>query len=153
MKRLALLLVSMNCFGMQRLPAPEFVTINIGNKTITEDEYFCQIAMQVYHKKTSIECSPELKPYILRILDYSRHNGSSEKFMSMKNQITKEDEDFMMSQVNTAVSAALKDQRSQIDARVPKKDAALWVGIGGFICTAITTAITLGATLSGGCPK
>jgi hypothetical protein len=152
MKRLSLIFLTTSCFGMH-LPEARFVTINIENNMVTQDEYFCQIAMQIYHKKTSFECSPEVKPYLLRTLDYSRHNGDSHKFVSMTKELTKDDEDFLMTQVNKAVSAALRDQKKQIDSSVPKKDAALWVAIGGFACTVITTAVTLGATLSGDCPK
>jgi hypothetical protein len=144
MKRLVLLLISSSCLGMNQLRIEDGVS---------QEEYFCEIAMQVYHKKTSFECSPELKPYILRTLDYSRHNGESHKFASMVKELTKEDEDFLMSQVNKSVAAALRDQKQQIDSRITRKNAAQWVAIGGFLCTAITTAITLGTTLSGNCPK
>lgn len=150
MKRFAVLLVTTSCFGM--LPDPDYVTININNNNVSQDEYFCNVAMQVYHKKTSLRCSPELKPYLLRTLDYSRHNGDSERFASMPKDLSKEDEDFFMKQVNQAVSSALKDQRKQIDERIPKRDAALWVAGAGLACTILTTAITLGTTLSGKCP-
>ena len=146
------MLLTSCCFGMN-LPEPEYVTINIGNNAVISDEYFCEIAMKIYHKKTSFECSPELKPYILRTLDHSIHNGDSQKFASMVRELNKEDEDFLMMQVNKAVALALKDQKHQINERITKKNAALWVAVGGFICTAITTAATLGSTLSGDCPK
>ena len=153
MKRLAFLLMSTSCFGMNRIPEPEYVTIHLGNSIAMDDEYYCQMAMRIYHKKTSLECSPEIKPYLLRALDYSRHNGESEKFVTMTKELTKEDEDFLMSQVNKAVAIALKDQKQQIESRIPKKDAAFYVGAVGLGCTIITTAVTLAATLTGKCPK
>lgn len=145
MKKLAFILASASSLAM--------VDPDIEKDGVSQDEYFCNIAMQIYHKKTSLPCSPDLKPYILRTLDYSRHNGDSEKFLSMVKEINEEDEDFMMQQINKAVAAALKDQKQQIEERIPKKDAAFYVGAAGLACTIITTAVTLSATLTGKCPK
>jgi len=94
-----------------------------------------------------------LKPYILRTLNYSRHNGDSVKFDQIDKDLTREDEKFLMSQVNKAVASALKDQNNQIESRISKKNAALYIAVCGLCCTVITTAITLGSTLSGDCPK
>jgi hypothetical protein len=148
MKRLALMLISTSCFAMLR-----DAEIGIVDNEQTADEYFCHLAMIVYRKKTSIECSPELKPYILRTLNYSRHNGDSVKFDQIDKDLTREDEKFLMSQVNKAVASALKDQKNQIESRISKKNAALYIAVCGLCCTVITTAITLGSTLSGDCPK
>ena len=132
----------MSCFGM--LPPEE----DIEAQSITEEEYFCHVAMDIYHKKTSIRCSPELKPYLLRVLDYSRHNGEAPIFDRMRRQITPADEKFLMGQVNKAVASALKDQKKQIEERYTKKNTAMYIGIAGLACTIVSTGITLAATLS-----
>jgi hypothetical protein len=127
------------------LPEPEFVDIDLEKGT--EEEFFCRIALQTYHKRTNANPSPDVKPYLIRLIDHSRHNGDSESMRRMKREITDEDELFLTNMVNNAMTLALKDSKEQINNRIPKRDAMFYVGIASFACTIISTGATLAATL------
>lgn len=128
------------------LPEPEFVDVDMEKGT--EEEFYCNIALRTYYKRTNAHPSPEVKPYLIRLIDHSRHNGDAESMRRMKTEITHEDELFLTGMVNNAMSLALKDSRQQINDRIPKRDAMFYMGAVGLACTIISTGATLAATLT-----
>lgn len=141
------------CFSVNAMELPESTIIQLNLLSDTqEEEHYCDLAMQSYNRVTSGNCSPSIRPYLLRIVSHSRHNGDSERFSQMKQEIKSEDEAFLVKLVDSAMNIALKDKEAEIEKRILKRDAAMYVGLGSLACSIITTGITLAATLSGKCP-
>lgn len=144
MKKWILLLWVVNATAM--LPEPEYVDIDLEKGT--EEEFFCQIALQTYYKRTNSHPSPEIKPYLIRLIDHSRHNGDAESFRRMRKEVNHQDELFLTGMVNNAMNLALKDTKKQVEDRIPKRDAMFYMGAVGLACTIISTGATLAATLT-----
>lgn len=142
MKKLWIILLSMPAMGM----FPDEVDVELGDHH--DQEYFCRLAIESYNKRTGGTCSPNINPYLVRLIDFSCHNGDSAKFDQMKKEIKEEDELYLSGLVDKAVNTALKDKEQQITERITRRDAAFYIAAAGLGCSIASTGITLAATLN-----